>query len=151
MNHLVMNTPLGQITLFEADATLVALEWGRAPEPGTSPSALLIEARSQLDAYFDRRRQTFDLPLAPAPTPFQNSVRAAMLSIPFGSVRSYGDLATDIASGARAVGTACGRNPLPLIVPCHRVVAAAGRIGGYTGGMGLDTKRALLRFEGALS
>lgn len=144
-----MNTPLGQVTLFDHDEALVALEWGRAPAPDVPPTPLLEEARAQLNAYFDRTLTALDLPLTPAPTPFQERVRTAMRAIPFGRTRTYADLARDIGSGARAVGTACGRNPLPLIVPCHRVVASHG-LGGYTGGMGLDTKRALLRFEGAL-
>jgi len=125
---------------------LVALEWGRAPEGARSK--LLMEAQRQLDAYFARRLKAFDLPLRMIGTEFQKRVWARMVKIPYGETVSYGLVARELASGPRAVGTACGRNPVPIIVPCHRILATNG-IGGFSGGTGLDTKRALLRLEGS--
>ena len=92
----------------------------------------------------------FDLPLAPEGTAFQKRVYAAMQRIPFGGMRSYGELAAELGSAARAVGGACGSNPLPIVIPCHRVVAAGGGLGGFSGGAGASTKTWLLHHEGAL-
>ena len=109
-------------------------------EPATAVSApgsrLLDEAFQQLDAWFSGRLKKFSLPLADCSSEFGQRMRKAMLGIPYGETVTYGELAAAIGSpgAARAVGTACGRNPVPIIVPCHRVVAASGRIGGYLGG-----------------
>ena len=143
-----MSSPMGSLTLFEEDGALVALEWGRVP--GGSSSSVLADGKDQLGAYFDRRLHSFSLPLRPAGTPFQKSVWQCMRAIPFGLTRTYGELAHELNSAARAVGGACGRNPLPIIIPCHRVLGSAG-LGGYSGGDGLSTKRQLLRLEGALA
>jgi methylated-DNA-[protein]-cysteine S-methyltransferase len=148
MPHLTLHSPVGELTVFEADGEIVALEWGRAGEGG-KPSALLKDAKRQLDDYFSRKRKTFDLPLTPAGTDFQRAVWDAMCRIRYGETASYADLARETSSGPRAVGTACGKNPLPIFIPCHRVLASNG-IGGYSGGQGLPTKRALLRLEGNL-
>jgi methylated-DNA-[protein]-cysteine S-methyltransferase len=131
------------------DGAVVALDIGRraAREDG---SPLLAEAAAQLEAFFRRELKRFDLPLAPAGTAFEQAVWRAMLAIPFGAVRTYGALAREVDGIARAVGTACGRNPIPIIIPCHRVVAGDGRLGGYSGGRGRETKCALLAHEGAL-
>ncbi|MBL6957405.1 MAG: methylated-DNA--[protein]-cysteine S-methyltransferase [Rhodospirillales bacterium] len=145
MAHLSLNSPLGPLTLFEEDGSLVVLEWGRAPDGPSSP--LLKEAKAQLGAYFSGALLSFELPLAPYGTPFQQAVWAAMIRIPYGRVQTYGELAKKIGSAPRAVGGACGRNPIPIIVPCHRVVSGNGP-GGYSGAGGLDTKRILLRLEG---
>jgi len=110
---------------------------------------LLDEAARQLQAYFEGKLSHFDLPLAPAGSPFENRVWTEMQQIPYGETRCYGDLAAAIGSAPRAVGGACGRNPIPIVVPCHRGLAKTG-MGGYSGQGGLDTKRALLRLEGAL-
>lgn len=146
MTHRAFRTPFGEMTLFEEKDAIVALEWGRAAGGGSSP--LLDRAAVQLREYFAGRRAAFDLPLAPVGTPFQRRVWAAIAKIPHGRTATYGELARRLSSGARAVGMACGRNPIPIIVPCHRVVAADGRLGGYSGGDGAATKRALLRLEG---
>lgn len=113
----------------------------------TSSSALIDEAFLQLDAWFAGRLLEFSLPLVEPRTAFERRVREAMLRIPYGATVSYGELTAAIGSpgAARSVGTACARNPLPIIVPCHRVVAAGGRIGGYLGGT--EMKRWLLDFE----
>ncbi|NQV82267.1 MAG: methylated-DNA--[protein]-cysteine S-methyltransferase [Rhodospirillales bacterium] len=141
-----MNSPLGFLTIFEDGGVIVALEWGRADNP--DPSPVLEKGRGQLNEYFDARRKSFDLPLAPRGTPFQCAVWDKLCGIPFGQVRSYGDIAKHLDSAPRAVGGACGRNPIPIIIPCHRVVGQNGNLTGYSGGDGVDSKRALLRLEG---
>jgi methylated-DNA-[protein]-cysteine S-methyltransferase len=150
MAHLSFNSPLGALTVFAEDGALVSLDWGRAPDPGEPPDRLLREAKDQLDAYFDGRLKVFDLPLAPAGTAFQRKVWDLMRAIPYGGTQTYGELARRADSAPRAVGGACGRNPLPIIIPCHRVIAGTGGLTGYSGGEGLATKEALLRLEGAL-
>lgn len=146
MAHLAFNSPLGPLTLFEDDGALVALEWGWGDDCAETP--LLTEAQAQLDAYFDRRLRTFDLPFAPQGTAFQRRVWEALATIPYGETRTYGTLARDLDSGPRAIGGACGRNPLPILIPCHRVLAGNGGLGGYSGDEGVETKRRLLRLEG---
>ena len=146
MPYLSISSPIGPLTLFEEEDVLLALEFGRAPEPEETP--LLAAARDQLDAYFDGKLTDFDLPLAPAGTAFQQAVWRAMRNIPFGSVRTYGAIAAEIGSAARAVGGASARNPIPIIIPCHRVVGSNGALTGYSGCEGITTKRALLRLEG---
>lgn len=114
-------------------------------------NAILNTAADQLTAFFAHRLNRFDLPLdLSAGTAFQSSVWRALLDIPFGQTRSYGELARAIGKPAavRAVGAAIGRNPLGIVVPCHRVIGAQGALTGYAGG--LDRKAALLRLEGAL-
>lgn len=112
--------------------------------------ALLREAAAQLDAYFAGRRRSFDLPLDLAGTPFQQAVWRALCDIPAGGTVSYGQLGARIgrAGAPRAVGAAVGRNPVSIVVPCHRVLGAGGALTGYAGG--LERKSALLRLEGAL-
>ena len=146
MAHLSFFSPVGDLTIIEEDGALVALEWGRAPEG--AGSQLLMEAKRQLDAYFARKLKKFDLPLRMIGTAFQKRVWARMVKIPYGETVSYGRVARELDSGPRAVGTACGRNPIPIIVPCHRILASNG-LGGFSGGTGLETKRALLRLEKA--
>jgi len=148
MPHLAFSTPLGDITLFEEDAAVVAIDWGHAD--GGGKSALLQEAMHQITAYFAGTLRSFTLPLRPTVTKFQRRLWRALEDIPYGQTASYGEIAHLIDSGPRAVGGACGRKPLPIIIPCHRVLAAQGKIGGYSGLDGLDTKRFLLRLEGAL-
>jgi len=114
--------------------------------PGETP--LLAEAAQQLGEYFAGTRRNFDLPLDPAGTPFQRRVWTEMARIPFGATESYGALARKTGSVARAVGGACGANPIPIVIPCHRVVAEGGGLGGFSGGTGPATKRALLELEG---
>ena len=149
MAHVSMNTPVGALTIFEDEGSIVVIEWGRAAAP--VPSPLVLEAKRQLDAYFDGRTKEFDLPVAPRGTPFQQAVWALLSAIPFGATRTYGDLARRLGTAPRPIGGACGRNPIPIVIPCHRVVGSGGwRLGGYSGGEGLATKQALLRLEGQL-
>ena len=151
MNDTVtVASPVGHLTVGARDNAVVALDWTETPVTATD-SPLLRAAAEQLDAYFDGRLSAFDLPLAPEGTDHQKRVWKEMCRIPYGDLATYGDLARTIGSSARAVGTACGRNPIPVIVPCHRVVGTGGRIGGYSGRGGLDTKRVLLNLEGAVA
>ncbi|MBK6677863.1 MAG: methylated-DNA--[protein]-cysteine S-methyltransferase [Rhodocyclaceae bacterium] len=124
-----------------------------APRAETPAKSLLAkEAVRQLRAYLKNARFEFSLPLAPAGTPYQRRVWAGIAAIPSGGTRTYGELAASIASGARAVGNACGANPYPVVVPCHRVVAANRGLGGFArnrGGFLLDVKRWLLEHERA--
>ena len=148
MPHLAVSSPLGDLTIFEDGGAIVALEFGRAPAGKEKPSTLLKRAARQLDEYFDGKRKTFDLPLAPAGTAFQRRVWARLAAIPSGRVETYGAIAKKLKSGARAVGTACGANPIPVLIPCHRVLGSGGRLGGYSGEGGVATKRWLLAHEG---
>ena len=127
---------------------MARLAWGAGAEQGSS--AVLERAAAQLREYFLGERRRFDLPLAPQGTAFQQRVWQALYAIPFGETRSYGELARELGSAARAVGGACGANPIPIIIPCHRVLAAKGRLGGFSGGDGLSSKRQLLAHEGIL-
>ena len=99
---------------------------------------------------YSKVSRSADLPLAAHGTDFQKRVWAAMSEIPYGETATYGGLATMLDSGPRAVGMACGRNPIPIVVPCHRVLASGGREGGFSGGSGLPTKRQLLAIEGTV-
>ncbi|BAE53360.1 methylated-DNA--[protein]-cysteine S-methyltransferase [Paramagnetospirillum magneticum] len=146
MPQLAFNSPIGPLALFEADGAIVAVDWGFLPENDETP--LLLKARDQLEEYFDGKRTSFDLPLAPHGTAFQQKVWAALSRIPFGQTRSYGELAEELGTAPRALGGACGRNPIPVIIPCHRVLGANGAMGGYSGIDGVETKEFLLRHEG---
>ena len=146
-NRIIVKSPLGPLTVIELDGKIAALDYGRAGSD--SPTPLLLAAAQQLDAYFYCSLKAFDLPLAPAGTAFQQSVWEEMLRIPYGRTSSYADMARALDSGPRAIGGACARNPMiPIIIPCHRVLASGQRIGGYSSPGGLDTKRFLLQLEG---
>lgn len=147
MYHITIASDLGPLTLREHDGHIVAVDFCADQSP-EEPTALLGEAHKQIDSYLAGTRRSFDLPYRLAGTPFQHRVWNALVEIPFGTSVSYGDLARRIASGPRAVGGACGKNPLPLIVPCHRVLAANSRLGGYSAGSGAKTKQTLLSLEG---
>ena len=126
-----------------------------------APTPLLAAAAAQLDAYFYCGLKNFDLPLAPEGSAFEHAIWDLMNAIPFGETRSYGELARaataaakeqglDAATVAQAVGQACGRNPIAIIQPCHRVLAAGGKVGGFSAPGGAETKLALLRHEGSV-
>ena len=134
-------TPAGKICLRQEGGAIVALDWGEGPE--SSPTPLLRQARAEIDAYFAGERQDFDLPLAPRGTEFQRRVWRELAAIPKGRVLTYRELAARLASSPRAIGGACGANPIPIIIPCHRVLARNG-LGGYSGAGGLATKTWLL-------
>jgi methylated-DNA-[protein]-cysteine S-methyltransferase len=138
--------PFGPVALVERDGLLVGLEW-RLPEVADE-SPLLHEGLAQLAAYFAGRLTAFDLPLDWG-TGLNASVRQAMAAIPRGETRTYGQIAKAVGAPAQAVGQACGANPLPIIIPCHRVTGT-NWFGGFSAPGGVETKAALLRHEGAL-
>ncbi len=144
MPQLSLHTPVGDLTVFEEDGAIVSLDWGWVSVQ--EPSALLREAESQLQAFLDGELKAFDLPLAPAGTPYRQKVWQALMDIPYGETRTYGQIVAVAGGSPRSVGQANGSNPIPLIIPCHRVVAGS-HLGGYSGGDGLDTKRWLLGLE----
>jgi methylated-DNA-[protein]-cysteine S-methyltransferase len=153
MNYCLTDSPVGPLLLAGEDGALAILEFqrGRRP-PGTPPDwqedrKAFREARSQLEAYFASRLRHFELRLAPTGTPFQHRVWDALLEIPYGETRSYGELARRIGdpNAARAVGLANGKNPIAIVIPCHRVIGATGKLTGYGGG--IDIKRRLLALE----
>lgn len=146
MPQLSFHSPVGDLTVSEEDGALVSVDWGWGRDQEQTP--LLQKARDQIQDYLDGKRQDFELPLKPMGTAFQQRVWSAMQKIPYGQVQTYGALAKSIKSGPRPVGTACGANPLPIVIPCHRVVASNGGPGSYSGEGGLDTKRMLLALEG---
>lgn len=144
MKRLTVPSPLGDLTLIEDAGVLIAVDWGGVERDETP---LLTRARRQLDEYFSNRRREFDLPLSPSGTAFQRRVWDRMRRIPYGETLTYGDMARAIGSAPRAVGGACGANPLPIFIPCHRVIGAGGSLGGYSGGAGRSIKVALLELE----
>ncbi len=153
MNYLTIETPIGALQLQAEREHLVrvALPGTHHTAPDNAPEdPLLCACAAQLREYFEGTRQYFDLPLSPAGTDFQHSVWYALKRIPFGKLRSYSDIAREIGKprAVRAVGAANGRNPLPIIVPCHRVIGSDGSLTGFAGG--LDMKKQLLALEGAV-
>ena len=142
--QLSLHSPLGDLTISEEDGAIVAVDWGWGRDQDRTP--LLDEARRQLQAYFDGRLSHFDIPLLPAGSVYRRRVWAALCDIPPGQTRTYAEIARITGGAARSVGQANGANPIPVLIPCHRVVATSG-IGGYSGGEGLTTKRFLLQLE----
>ena len=143
--RLTVDSPVGPLTLAEQDGALVGIAF--RDERACDRTPLLVEAERQLTEYFAGRRRRFDLPLAPVGTTFQKEVWAALCGIPYGQTRSYKDIAAAVGRpvACRAVGMANNRNPLPIVIPCHRVIGASGALTGYAGG--LDVKRRLLEIE----
>lgn len=143
--ELTVDTPVGAVTITQTDDAITALRWGGH---GCGDSPLLRDAATQLDQYFNGDRREFDLPLRVDASPTQARICAAIAAIPHGQTRTYGDLARALDLPAQAVGRGCGGNPIPIFIPCHRVLGAQG-LGGFSGGAGVDTKVWLLRHEGA--
>ncbi len=149
---VTLPSPIGPLTLVARGGQLIGLymdaqqhrpsTFGAAGDPGDEPFAAAAE---QLALYFAGRLTAFDLPLAPAGTDFQRRVWSALLTIPYGQTWSYGELARRVGSASRAVGLANGKNPIALVIPCHRVIGSDGSLTGYGGG--LDRKRFLLQLE----
>jgi methylated-DNA-[protein]-cysteine S-methyltransferase len=157
MTQAVIESPIGPLLIF-ADAfglrrIVLPAEnaLSAAAVPAADPASVLCQAAAQLAEYFAGQRQTFNLPLSPQGTAFQQAVWAQIALIPYGQTRSYGELAARLGNPAkaRAAGGAAGRNPLPIIIPCHRVIGSSGSLTGFSGG--LAVKRFLLRLESGLS
>ena len=149
MSHVSLSSPVGPLTVWAENGAVIRLDWeGRSDASQGEP--VLDAARNQLREYFAGDRESFDLPIAPRGSAFQQDFYAALCAIPYGETRTYGDLAGDLGVSAQAIGQACGANPIPILIPCHRVLAASG-LGGYSGKGGVEAKVALLRLEGAAS
>ncbi len=131
MPQLSMQSPVGPLTVSEEQGDIVALDWGWGRDQHETP--LLRTAMAQLNAFFDGELRQFDLPLSPSGTPYRQRVWRALCHIPFATTRTYGALAREVGGSARSVGQANRNNPIPIIVPCHRVVGRDS-IGGYAGG-----------------
>ncbi|MCR4400915.1 MAG: methylated-DNA--[protein]-cysteine S-methyltransferase [Syntrophomonadaceae bacterium] len=143
-------TAIGPVTMVESGGAIVRLVLGGEgldPGAGEEPSELLREAASQLRSYLAGRRRSFSVPLSPGGSPFMRTVWERLQQIPYGGTMSYGQLAAALgrARGARAVGRACALNPIPILIPCHRVVGAQGALGGFSAGPGV--KQWLLELE----
>ena len=148
MPSRVVDSPIGPLRLVATDEALVAIDFDALPEPTSPPHPILDQAERELAEYFRGARRTFTVKLAPVGTAFQQRVWDELLRVPYGTVESYGAVARAIGSPAavRAVGAANGRNPIPIIVPCHRIVGSNGDLTGYGGGMA--KKQWLLGHEG---
>ena len=154
MNYQLLDTPIGTLRLVSKDSKLARVEFQGQHQIQTGEQletdSTLDAAAKQLREYFAGRRQYFELSLDPVGTSFQQEVWTSLRAIPFGQVRSYRDIAHEVGrpKAVRAVGAANGRNPIPIIVPCHRVIGSDGSLTGFAGG--LEIKKLLLKLEGAL-
>ncbi|MGE0725942.1 MAG: methylated-DNA--[protein]-cysteine S-methyltransferase [Alphaproteobacteria bacterium] len=147
MPRRTIDTPTGPFTIVETDGVITQAGWRHAQGDDRTP--LLDAAAVQLAEYFAKARKTFDLPVAPTGSEFEQAVWREMQAIPYGETRTYADLARATGGVARAVGQACGSNPIPIVIPCHRVTGTH-NTGGFSGGDGRMTKRKLLGLEGAM-
>ena len=141
-------TPVGKLCIGEEDGIIVRTTWSKIPaEYILEETELILQCKMQLDEYFRGERKAFDLPLAPKGTDFQKKVWNALQKIPYGETKTYGEIAAAVGNpkAARAVGMANNKNPIGIIIPCHRVVGADGKLVGYAGGM--DKKEWLLQLE----
>ena len=152
MSICFVNTPVGRLAIEADHDAVTAVRWAGARERtrDRTPSFVLKEATRQLERYFAKKLKRFDLPLAARGTDFQKRVWAMMRDIPYGETATYGGMAMALSSGPRPIGMACARNPIPIIVPCHRVLGSGGKEGGFSGGRGLPTKDQLLAIEGVV-
>ena len=152
----VMPSPIGDLRIVERDGSIVAIEFSPFDQPAdgrplgarSDDEPVLAEAVRQLTAYFARERTDFDLPLAPVGSAWQQSVWDQLKKIGYGETASYGQIAARLGksnAASRAVGLANGSNPIPIVIPCHRVIGANGTLTGYAGG--LDRKQTLLSIE----
>ena len=154
MPSYLLRSPIGMIRLTADRSALtrvqiVGMDDSRDGDDEAEADALLSQAAAQFRAYFAGGRRTFELPLVAPSTPAGPRLRAAIASVGYGETASYGELARRSGSSPRAIGQACRRNPYPILVPCHRVLGAAGALGNYSAGSGTATKRWLLDHEGS--
>lgn len=143
-----LETPVGAFWVEARDEAVVSAGWGPVAEPGSG--SVLAQAIAELEAYFAGRLTAFEVPIRVEPKGLQGAVMQAMLDIPFGETRTYGDLSRVLGAPAQAIGQACGGNCIPILVPCHRILGASG-LGGFSAPGGVETKVALLKHEGAAS
>ena len=150
MNATVFDSPIGKLFIAESGGRVCRLSFYSGGAAETRESRLLIEAQMQLKEYFAGTRREFDLPLTESGSDFALAVRRELLKIPYGTTRTYSEIAADVGNpaAARAVGMACHNNPIAIIVPCHRVVGVNANLVGYAGGIG--KKEYLLRLEHAI-
>ena len=147
MNNQLLHTPIGWLNIVTDETAVTAIEFDADPAAGQKPNAISRQCCQQLEAYFKGDIKDFDVPLKMAGTDFQRQVWQALNLVPFGETCSYADIANRIGNpkAVRAVGAANGKNPIPIIVPCHRVIGSSGKLTGYAGG--LDLKVWLLEHE----
>lgn len=146
MPQLSLHSPIGDLTISEEDGAIVSIDWGWGRDQEQTP--ILIKAKHQLMEYFDGERQQFDVPLSPFGTLYQKKVWQTLCSIPYGQTCFYTDISLKAGGSPRSVGNANGLNPIPILIPCHRVIGRQG-LGGYSGEGGIDTKKFLLDLEQA--
>ena len=145
MPELVFNSPVGLLTLVASGCAISSLEWRKSG--ASQKTKTLLFGTKELTQYFSGGLTEFTVPFDPQGTPFQRRVWEKIVEIPYGELRTYRDIAQTINSSPRAVGGACSRNPIPIIIPCHRVVGSTGSLTGYTGANGINTKSFLLEHE----
>ena len=145
ISYISFLSHVGWLTLFEKSKKIISVEWRK--EKNHSENPLLTEAHRQLTEYFNKERKNFTVPLEPTGTNFQKSVWYNISKIPYGKTNTYGEIAKKLNSAARAIGGACGKNPIPIFIPCHRVMGANDKLTGFSGGSGVKTKEALLHLE----
>jgi methylated-DNA-[protein]-cysteine S-methyltransferase len=146
-DHALIATPIGAIRIEGDEAILTGIRIGGDDSPSNGNATVVREAAEQLEQWFAKEREAFDLPLAPAGTPRGEELRAGLIAIGYGETLSYGALARVLGSSPRAIGQLCARNPFPIVVPCHRVLGSGGALGHYSGGDGPKTKSWLLEHE----
>ncbi|ABD56387.1 methylated-DNA--[protein]-cysteine S-methyltransferase [Jannaschia sp. CCS1] len=146
MSRISVETPIGPVWVEAQDGAIIGAGWGAVESPGDSD--LLRQTAAELRGYFDGTLQRFTVPIRHGRTNATGKVLDAMLAIPMGETREYGDIAREVGLPAQAVGQACGGNCIPILIPCHRVLSATG-LGGFSAPGGVDTKVWLLRHEGA--
>ncbi|MBO9621921.1 MAG: methylated-DNA--[protein]-cysteine S-methyltransferase [Sphingomonas sp.] len=146
-DHALIATPVGPLRIEGDDAQVTGLWIGGEGQAQAGSATAVRLAAEQLGQWFAGERRDFDLPLAPAGTPRGEALRAGLVAVPYGETLSYGALAEQLGSSARAIGQLCARNPFPIVVPCHRVLAGGGRLGHYSAGEGPATKSWLLEHE----
>ncbi len=146
-DHGVIATPIGPVRVDGGEDMLVSVTVSGMEAPRPASATAVRAALEQLGSWFAGERQAFDLSLEPLPTSRGTELRTAMIGIGYGETLSYGELARQTGSSARAIGQLCSRNPFPILVPCHRVLADGGRLGNYSGGDGPKTKSWLLEHE----
>jgi methylated-DNA-[protein]-cysteine S-methyltransferase len=137
-----MQTPVGTLSVIEINGKVCALNW--------ADGDMSKNAEKQLDEYFNKQRKVFDFEYELNGTAFQEKVWKALLNIPYGTTKTYKDIAEEVGSHPRAIGGAVGANPIPIFIPCHRVVGSSGKMTGFSGGEGIPTKETLLKLEGIL-